>query len=557
MGLCKANLLFVILTSYTVLFNRCANTNELLMQTFSKVLSLDNELGKLDTEFKKSLTSLDERMDNLEIKLENSLTDLQTQLAEGLERIAETQKNCEPKQGGITNNIPSTIPNTVTQMVKTQFIAISTSMKREKVALRNLKTEMNKHMKAIDSEFQNTQKALEYRFLNQSINIEDQIRAQKRNVSDVIKDVIIETNAHANQLKIDVVNALSGLDERFSNQTKELNGRFENQSEAIGEFQTNQENRISSLNSRMSSTEGSLQSYKSSCDSIWSEVSNLETRVSSIEKLLSVDGQWGNWMGWTKCDTRCKTGQGYRSRECNNPVPLYGGASCSGEELEIRAFADCSEIRQNLGSVSSGVYLITTWKTNQHTKVFCDMDTDQGGWTVFQHRVDGSVDFYRDFSSYEDGFGSLQGEFWLGLKLMHEMTSRTAHDLRIDITRANDSTAYVVYADFSVGAGSNYTLHVGNALSERGLAVLPDGLQFNTYANGSAFTTFDDDNDDSWWGYCAVRYHGAWWYRFCTYRANLNGLYYTPGTFVSNKTAMIFDSRESLKTSRMMFRPSV
>ncbi|WAR28949.1 ANGP4-like protein, partial [Mya arenaria] len=515
MGLCKANLLFVILTSYTVLFNRCANTNELLMQTFSKVLSLDNELGKLDTEFKKSLTSLDERMDNLEIKLENSLTDLQTQLAEGLERIAETQKNCEPKQGGITNNIPSTIPNTVTQMVKTQFIAISTSMKREKVALRNLKTEMNKHMKAIDSEFQNTQKALEYRFLNQSINIEDQIRAQKRNVSDVIKDVIIETNAHANQLKIDVVNALSGLDERFSNQTKELNGRFENQSEAIGEFQTNQENRISSLNSRMSSTEGSLQSYKSSCDSIWSEVSNLETRVSSIEKLLSEIGLL--------------------------------------EDI-IDAFADCSEIRQNLGSVSSGVYLITTWKTNQHTKVFCDMDTDQGGWTVFQHRVDGSVDFYRDFSSYEDGFGSLQGEFWLGLKLMHEMTSRTAHDLRIDITRANDSTAYVVYADFSVGAGSNYTLHVGNALSERGL--LPDGLQFNTYANGSAFTTFDDDNDDSWWGYCAVRYHGAWWYRFCTYRANLNGLYYTPGTFVSNKTAMIFDSRESLKTSRMMFRPS-
>ncbi|WAR28961.1 TENR-like protein [Mya arenaria] len=181
-----------------------------------------------------------------------------------------------------------------------------------------------------------------------------------------------------------------------------------------------------------------------------------------------VDGQWGNWMGWMKCDTRCKTGQWYRTRECNNPSPLYGGASCSGEEIEMRAFADCSEIRQHLGIVPSGVYHITTWKRNQNASVFCDMDTDQGGWTVFQHRVDGSVDFYRNFSSYENGFGSLQGEFWLGLKMMHEMTSRTTHDLRIDITHADDSPAYVVYAGFSVGAGSDYTLHIGDSRTEMG-----------------------------------------------------------------------------------------
>ncbi|XP_052785947.1 angiopoietin-4-like isoform X3 [Mya arenaria] len=470
MAVCKANMLFVILTSYTVLLNRCANTNELLMQTFSKVLSLDNE-------FRKSHASLDERMDKLEIKLENSLSALQTQLTEGLERIAQTQKNYEPKLGGITNNFQSTISNTVTQMMKSQYTAINTAMKQEKVALMSLKTEMKNHMKNIDDEFQNAQ---------------------------------------------------SSLDERLANQTNAMDYKLERHSK----------------------------SYKSSSDSIKSDLRSLTSRVSSIENMLPVDGQWANWMGWTKCDTRCKTGQMYRLRECNNPAPLYGGASCPGEDLEIRAFADCSEIRQNLGSVPSGVYHITTWKTNQHAKVFCDMDTDQGGWTVFQHRVDGSVDFYRNFSSYENGFGSLQGEFWLGLKLMHEMTSRTTHDLRIDITRANDSTAYIVYADFSVGAGSNYTLHVGDALSERGLPVVPDRYQFNSYANGSAFSTFDHDNDHSW-SNCAVDYHGAWWYRNCIYLANLNGLYYTPGTYVSNRTAMIFDSFESLKTSRMMFRPSV
>ena len=33
---------------------------------------------------------------------------------------------------------------------------------------------------------------------------------------------------------------------------------------------------------------------------------------------------------------------------------------------------------------------------------------------VFQKRVNGSMDFYKNYFTYEAGFGSVSGEFWLG-----------------------------------------------------------------------------------------------------------------------------------------------
>ena len=95
--------------------------------------------------------------------------------------------------------------------------------------------------------------------------------------------------------------------------------------------------------------------------------------------------------------------------------------------------------------------------------VFCDQTTAGGGWSVFQKRMDGSVDFYRGWAEYKRGFGNLNGEFWLGLDKIHRMTSSGGYKLRVDLKDFAGNIVYAEYASFGVGSESTkYQLAVAN-----------------------------------------------------------------------------------------------
>jgi hypothetical protein len=91
------------------------------------------------------------------------------------------------------------------------------------------------------------------------------------------------------------------------------------------------------------------------------------------------------------------------------------------------------------------------------------MQTDAGGWTVFQRRQDASVGFFRDWQEYKNGFGNLNGNFWLGLEKIHRLTPSDQNILRVDLTDfTNVLTAYEKYWTFSVASESEfYKLKVG------------------------------------------------------------------------------------------------
>uniref|UniRef100_A0A1X7U1F8 Fibrinogen C-terminal domain-containing protein n=1 Tax=Amphimedon queenslandica TaxID=400682 RepID=A0A1X7U1F8_AMPQE len=164
---------------------------------------------------------------------------------------------------------------------------------------------------------------------------------------------------------------------------------------------------------------------------------------------------------------------------------------------------DCKEWK-NSGFKRSGVYLIKPDNNGLPFQVYCDMETDGGGWTVFQRRQDGSVDFYKYWTDYENGFGNLTGEFWLGLNKIWRLTNKRANTLRVDLGDFDGSTAYANYSTFSISDGSTeYILTVGGFNSGTAWDSLSE------QHNGRKFSTRDKDND----GYdCAKQCTGAWWY---------------------------------------------
>ncbi|XP_016386502.1 microfibril-associated glycoprotein 4-like [Sinocyclocheilus rhinocerous] len=181
---------------------------------------------------------------------------------------------------------------------------------------------------------------------------------------------------------------------------------------------------------------------------------------------------------------------------------------------------DCSDLYK-AGQTVSGIYSIYP-AGDIPVSVYCQMisdgnEEDKGGWTVIQRRMDGSVNFYRPWNQYKRGFGNVEGEYWLGLENMYQLTRNNKYMLRVDLEDFEGNKVFALYSSFSVGPeAGEYKLKV-SGFKDGGAG---DSL---SYHNGFKFSTFDKDQD-VYVNNCAKQFLGAFWYSKCHY-ANPNGVY--------------------------------
>ena len=138
------------------------------------------------------------------------------------------------------------------------------------------------------------------------------------------------------------------------------------------------------------------------------------------------------------------------------------------------------------------------------------------------HRQDGSYGFARDWALYKAGFGPKNGEHWLGLEYMHQLTSSRPYTLRIDLTGYHGDSRYAKFSTFEVTSEvDKYRLLLGSYSGDVSVDENQDRTDGFLYHNNSQFTTPDDDNDALTSGSCITQYstcscqRGGFWYKDC------------------------------------------
>ncbi|KAM6982060.1 angiopoietin-related protein 7 [Tautogolabrus adspersus] len=237
--------------------------------------------------------------------------------------------------------------------------------------------------------------------------------------------------------------------------------------------------------------------------------------------------------------------------EINNRVEIMQLQTLqSATQTSSDAIYDCASLYSKNYKIS-GEYKLPKdeFLGTPEISVFCDMETNGGGWTLIQRRKVGLTSFNREWKQYKTGFGSIRGDFWLGNDHIFRLT-RQPSVLRIEMEDWEGQTRYAEYGFFNVGNELNsYKLFIANYSGNAG-----DSLR---YHNNTNFSTIHKDNDkcvDD----CASLRKGGYWYNCCT-DSNLNGVFYRYGEHTKSSDGITWygwhGSNYSLKKVEMKVRP--
>ena len=206
-------------------------------------------------------------------------------------------------------------------------------------------------------------------------------------------------------------------------------------------------------------------------------------------------------------------------------------------------------------------YRVSAGKDGPHTiypgtadldrlQVSCDQETDGGGWTIYQRRVDGSVDFERNWTSYKQGFGIIGDdttEMWMGNENVFQMLQAYGGiecELRIEATSFDGDSCWATCYPFQMRPELSKYSMTWDTVDES----MPGLRTSLDHHKNLAFSSLQS---------CVSNFKGGWWFFGCG-----GASWFFNGVYVPRKVMSVtsiiwhgFKGLTSLPKSRMMFRP--
>ncbi|XP_066530542.1 angiopoietin-1 [Hoplias malabaricus] len=348
---------------------------------------------------------------------------------------------------------------------------------------------------------------VETQVLNQTSRLEIQLLENSLSTNKLEKQLIVQTN------EISKLHDKNGLLEL---KMQEMEVRHREELNVLKEEKSSLQNLVTSQSSVIRELESQLAKATGNSTALQRQQQDLMDTVHNLLSLCSKDGV----------------------------VP-----NSTKQADEEKKFRDCADLYES-GVRKNGVYTINS-SPQETKKVYCNMESAGGGWTVIQRREDGSVDFQKSWKEYKMGFGSVSGEHWLGNEFVYTLSSQRAYSLRVELTDWDGLQAFSQYDHFQIGSEKNkYRLSLK---SHSGTA----GRQSSLVIHGADFSTKDMDNDNCSCK-CALMLTGGWWFDACG-PSNLNGMYYTQGQHLGKLNGIKWHYFKgpsySLRATTMMIRP--
>lgn len=358
----------------------------------------------------------------------------------------------------------------------------------------------------------------------------EQIRVKDERIAELEEEV---GKVHRKERKLEIdtferkmslmesqINNLSKLIENGQNEMADMKATIERGSlrqkalettlEASNKVITNLGNKVSNMEENITLLK---RESKQQVDKLVREVATLNSQLSSLKPLVDTVEQLKNDINQSNRVVEELKAMVQTDSNVQNKVKKEVEALSSQiSKLEARLDETTDLIKDHPNGCAdvqnySGVLKIKPNGFNPFL-VSCDSKVAGSGWTVIQRRIDGSVNFYRNWSEYKQGFGNIEGEYFIGLERLHKLTKKQRHELYIKLVDQSNEVRYARYDNFVVESeDKKYELSsVGSYAGNAG-----DSL---TGHKGRKFSTFDSDNDN-YVGNCALDVKSAWWFFNC------------------------------------------